>query len=129
MRTVSVFLLSLLLSGCALITQIPSFWDDNQSQRITDARLTAERLDCGSPLVLAQVTQLSDQLLWFELYSESKGTRQRDVIKLVLPIRETVTDWQRRTQEGLATQGYCEIKKRIVKAQLQKAASAVLGRY
>ncbi len=122
-------LLAVLLSGCSSITGfVPSFWDDNQSARITDARLSIERIDCaGSPQI--QISQLRDQLLWFELYSESKGTRQADVIRVVHPIRETVEDMHRRYADGQASKGYCEIKQRILRSQAQSAAAAILGRF
>ena len=130
MRTVITLVLALAVTGCGtLTTAIPSFWDDNQSARIIDVRFKVERMDCGSEQIRAQVSQLRDDLLWFELYSESKGARQQDVIKIVHPIRETVEDMHKRYSEGLATKSYCEIKQRILRSQSQKAADAVLGRF
>jgi hypothetical protein len=120
----------LLLTGCAgIISKIPSFWDDNQSAKITDVRLSIERIDCASSAVQAQVAQVRDQLLWFELYSESKGLRQRDVILLIHPVRETAEDMYKRYESAQASKGYCEIKTRILKAQSSRAAAAILGRY
>lgn len=112
-----------------MATLVPSFWDDNQSKKIIDVRFDAERLDCGSDQIKQQVAKLRDDLLWFELYSESKGSRQQDVIRVVHPIRETVEDMYKRYQAGQATKSYCEIKQRILKSQSQKAAEAVLGRF
>lgn len=118
------------MSGCSAIkTVVPSFWDDNQSARITDVRFQVERMDCGSDAIKQSVSKLRDDLLWFELYSESKGARQQDVIKVVHPIRETVEDMYKRYKDGQATKGYCEIKQRILRSQSQKAAEAVLGRF
>lgn len=129
MKRLFALTLAALLVGCAGVTsKIPSFWDDNQSAKIVDVRFSVERLDCTQPL-LAQVSTIRDQLLWFELYSESKGPRQTDVIELVHPIRETVEDMYKRTREGHASQGYCEIKQRIMRSQAQRAAEAVLGRF
>ena len=119
-----------LLTGCAgIISKIPSFWDDNQSSKIIDARLAIERIDCTSPDVRVQVGRLRDDLLWFELYSESKGLRQTDVVQLVHPMRETTEDMWKRYNEGQASKAYCEIKQRILRAQGQRAAEAILGRY
>lgn len=121
--------LTLWLSGCASIMNlVPSFSDPNQSHRIIDARMAVERINCASPMVSVQVSDLRDHLLWFELYSESRG-RQRDVIELVHPIRETVEDMHRRYSQGLASVSYCEIKVRILRSQTQTAARAVLGRF
>ncbi len=130
MKTIVAVLLVLGLSGCSSFkTLVPSFWDDNQSHRIIDVRFQIERLDCTSPHVTAQVQALRDDLLWFELYSESKGSRQQDVLKIVHPIRETVEDMHKRYKDGQASQSYCQIKQRILRSQSQRAAEAVLGRY
>ena len=130
MKTLVALVLAVLLTGCAgFKTLVPSFWDDNQSARIIDVRFQVERLDCSSPAVNSQVAALRDSLLWFELYSESKGSRQQDVIRIVHPIRETVEDMHKRYGAGEASQGYCQIKQRILRSQSQRAAEAVLGRY
>jgi hypothetical protein len=118
-----------LLSGCSTIQSwIPSFWDDNQSAKITDVRLTVDRIDCARDQ-LPQAQQLRDQLRWFELYSVSKGSLQRDVIQLIKPIQETTEDWYKRSQDGQGTVGYCNIKKRILEQQTARAAKGILGRW
>lgn len=130
MKTIFAVLTLITLSGCTSIAKIvPSFWDDNQSSRIIDVRFNIERLDCKSEGIKSQVSQLRDNLLWFELYSESKGSRQQDVIRVVHPIRETVEDMHKRYSKNEASTTYCEIKVRILRAQSQRAAEAVLGRY
>ena len=122
--------MSVLLVGCSSLGKIvPSFWDDNQSARIIDVRFNIERMDCHSDSIKSQVSTLRDNLLWFELYSESKGVRQQDVIRVVHPIRETVEDMWKRYSKSEASTTYCEIKVRILKSQSQKAAEAVLGRF
>lgn len=130
MRKFIVIVGVLLLTGCAgIVSKIPSFWDDNQSARIIDARLAVERIDCSSVDVRAQVGRLRDDLLWFELYSEAKGRRQADVITLVHPMRETAEDMYKRYTDGQASKAYCEIKQRILRAQGQRASEAILGRF
>jgi hypothetical protein len=65
------------------------------------------------------------------LYSESKGGRQADVILLTKPMTETVEDWHKR----VSTEGhkdnpiYCDLKKRVLQEQSQRAAKAILGRF
>jgi hypothetical protein len=120
-----------LLSGCAGLTGlIPSFWDDNQSARIISVRLDIERVDCKAQQ-LPQVVKIRDDLAWFKMYSESKGGRQADVIALTKPMTETVEDWYKR----VATEGhkdnpiYCDLKKRVLTEQSQRAAKAILGRF
>jgi hypothetical protein len=117
------------LSGCSTIQGwIPSFWDDNQSAKITDVRLTVDRIDCSKDQ-LAQAVQLRDQLRWFELYSTSKGALQRDVIQLVKPIQDTTEDWYKRSLDGQGSVGYCNIKKKILEQQTARAAKGILGRW
>jgi hypothetical protein len=117
------------LSGCSTIQNwIPSFWDSNQSAKITDVRLTVDRIDCGKDQ-LAQAVQLRDQLRWFELYSVSKGALQRDVIRLVKPIQDTTEDWYKRSLDGQGSVGYCNIKKKILEQQTARAATGIMGRW
>jgi hypothetical protein len=117
-----------LLQGCAGL--IPSFWDDNQSARIISVRLDIERVDCKTAQ-LPQVVKIRDDLAWFKMYSESKGGRQADVIALTTPMTETVEDWYKR----VSTEGrkdnpiYCDLKKRVLQEQSQRAAKAILGRF
>jgi hypothetical protein len=129
MKIIITLALAITLSGCASVQSwIPSFWDDNQSKKITDVRLTVDRIDCDKDQ-LAQARQLRDQLRWFELYSDSKGRLQRDVIALVKPIQETTEDWYKRSLDGQGTVGYCNIKKRILEQQTARAAKGILGRW
>jgi hypothetical protein len=118
-----------MLSGCSTIQSwIPSFWDANQSAKITDVRLTVDRIDCAKDQ-LAQAVQLRDQLRWFELYSVSKGALQRDVLKLIQPIQATTEDWYKRSLDGQGSVGYCNIKKKILEQQTARAATGIMGRW
>ncbi len=117
------------LTGCASIKEmVPSFWDDNQSRAIVDVRQSVAQLDCKQEHA-PQVKKIKDQLQWFELYSQSKGWRQTDVVKLIKPIQDSVDDFYKRSLDKQGSEGYCEIKKKILAAQSEKAASAVLGRF
>jgi hypothetical protein len=118
-----------ILTGCSTIQGwIPSFWDSNQSAKITDVRLTVDRIDCSKDQ-LTQAVQLRDQLRWFELYSVSKGSLQRDVIQLVKPIQDTTEDWYKRSLDGQGSVAYCNIKKKILEQQTARAAKGILGRW
>ena len=129
MRIILTILAAVVITGCSTVQSwIPSFWDDNQSAKITDVRLTVDRIDCAKDQ-LAQASQLRDQLRWFELYSRSKGALQRDVIRLIEPIQQTTEDWYKRSLEGQGTQGYCVIKKKILEQQTERAAKGIMGRW
>ena len=128
MKTI-ILTLTLLLTGCASIQSwIPSFWDANQSSRITDVQLAVDRLDCAEDQ-LPQVSRIRDDLRWFELYSRSKGTVQQDVIKLIAPMQETVEGMYKRNSEGRGSKAYCELKRRVMQQQVQRAAAGIQGRW
>lgn len=120
---------ALALSGCATVERwIPSFWDDNQSARIVDARLKIDRIDCSQDQ-LTQSRAIRDDLRWFELYSDSKGRTQRDVLVLIKPMQETTEDWYKRSLDGQGSKTYCEIKKKLLQQQGERAAKGILGRW
>ena len=126
MRKLYVMCLVVMLSGCATVQNwIPSFWDDNQSAYITDARLSVERINCAEPQT-AQVQRLREDLRRFELYSEAKGSLQKDVIRVIEPMQSTAKEWAER---GEGSKTYCEIKKRVLAQQGERAAKVILGRW
>lgn len=129
MKKIAVVIMITALTGCAnMYKYIPSFWDDNQSAKIIDVRQKIHNIDCTKPQ-LAQADAIAKDIQWFRLYSDSKGSLQRDVLKLVEPMQETAEDWAKRsaTQEGSRT--YCEIKKKVLVGQADRAAGSVLGRW
>ena len=128
-RYLIVPFLVLALSGCANIKGwIPSFSDPNQSARIIDVRQSVAQLNCKQEHA-PQVKKIKDNLDWFQLYSDSKGWRQNDVLRLVKPMQETVDDFYKRSNEKQGSETYCEIKKKVMTTQAEKAASAILGRF
>lgn len=128
-KILAIVAVSFAMTGCASIqSMIPSFWDANQSRAIVDVRQSVAQLDCEKEHA-PQVKRIKDNIQWFELYSDSKGKRQQDVLKLVAPMKETVDDFYKRSTEKQGTKTYCEIKKKVMILQSDKAASAVLGRF
>ena len=126
MNKLIIILAAVLLSGCSTVgSWIPSFWDDNQSARIIDVRVRVLGIDCAVPQ-LAQIKPIQQDLVWFVEYSQAKGFLQKDVIRLVTPMQETVDAWVTR---GEGSRAYCELKKKILDESTQRAAKAVLGRY
>ena len=126
MRILTSLILVLALGGCANIQSwIPSFWDDNQSHYIVNARLSAEHINCDQAQ-LPQVIALQTDLRRFELYSDSKGFLQKDVMRVVAPIKKSVDEW---VQRGEGSKSYCTIKKQLLVDQTTRAAAVVLGRF
>ena len=123
MKTILALVVALTLQGCASL--IPSFWDDNQSARIIDIEVKIRAIDCAHPQRY-QIVPIQTDITWFQRYSAAKGGRQADVQALVEPMAETVNAWVVRDS---GSQSYCQLKKRILTEQSERAARAVLGRY
>jgi hypothetical protein len=132
MKRLLVIGLVALLQGCATFSfqdikdQIPSFWDDNQSRSVIDIRQSVEKLNCKE-LHAPQVKVIKDNIQWFILYSDSKGTK--DVLTLVKPMESTVDDFYKRSLEKQGTEIYCDIKKKILITQSSTVAKTVIGRF
>jgi hypothetical protein len=132
MKRLALIGLVALLQGCATFSfqnikdQIPSFWDDNQSRSVIDIRQSVEKLNCKEPHA-PQVKVIKDNIQWFILYSESKGTK--DVLTLVKPMESTVDDFYKRSLEKQGTEIYCDIKKKILITQSSAVAKTVIGRF
>lgn len=128
MKIIATLIIAASLTGCSTIMEyVPSFWDDNQSQQIVTVRQMVHRIDCNQDQ-RPQAVELEKGIQWFQLYSESKGSLQKDVIRLVGPMHETSKDWLTRTEKG-SSRAYCEIKRKILIEQADRAAEAVLGRF
>ena len=131
-KSLAVAAVAMLLSGCSTVSTvkgwIPSFWDDNQSAKIVDVRMSVEKLDCSQDQ-LPQVVKIRDDLQWFHLYSQSKGWRQADVLRVIKPMQETVDDMYKRAKDQQGSKLYCELKKKVMQSQAERAASAILGRF
>lgn len=118
-----------LLSGCAnIVSLIPSFNDHNQSQKIVDVRMAVDSLDCARPQHV-QALVIQRELRWFELYSESAGIRNQDVIRIIKPMQATVGEFVARTEKQDASRVYCDLKKRAMQEQAARAAGVILGRF
>jgi hypothetical protein len=132
MKRLALIGLVALLQGCATFSfqnikdQIPSFWDDNQSRSVIDIRQSVEKLNCKEAHA-AQVKVIKDNIQWFILYSDSKGTK--DVLTLVKPMESTVDDFYKRSLEKQGTEIYCDIKKKILITQSSAVAKTVIGRF
>ena len=129
MKNLIVALSFFMLSGCAtVVSWIPSFNDVNQSAKITDVRQAVDSLDCAKPQYV-QVKRIQDELRWFELYSESAGIRNQDVIRIIKPMQATVGDFARLVEHKDGSRVYCDLKKRAMQEQAARAAKVILGRF
>jgi hypothetical protein len=115
------------LTGCASIMEyIPSSWDVNQARSITDIQQQARHIDCKADLK-PQVDQLAKNVEWFDIYSQTKPTR--DINKLTVTIKDTVKELQERVTKGPVSPLYCDLKKKIIQQQSEILAKSVQGRF
>jgi hypothetical protein len=132
-RLLATVAVTVMLTGCSVlekgVAMIPSFWDDNQSAKIVDIRHSIEQITCAPGTQLRDATDLLTELQWFQLYSDSKGSRQKDVLRIIQPMEETVRDWQKRSQAKEGSVAYCTSKRMVLKQQSKRAAESILGRF
>ena len=115
------------LTGCASIMEyIPSSWDVNQAKVITDIQQQARHIDCKAELA-PQVNKLAKDIEWFDIYSQTKPTR--DIAKLTGTITDTVTELKDRVAKGPVSPLYCDLKKKIIQQQADILAKSVQGRF
>ena len=127
MKKLAALLLIISLTGCASIMEyIPSSWDVNQAKSITDIQQQAKHIDCRVDLV-TQVNQLAKEVEWFDIYSQTKPTR--DINKLTGVIKDTVKELQERVAKGPVSPLYCDLKKKIIQQQADILAKSVQGRF
>ena len=119
---------ALSLVGCSLV-KVPSFWDPNQAQSIVDVQVAIERIDCDN-LKQEQIRAVTNEIQWFQTYSESYGWRHQDVLELVEPLDETVAAFESRFEkEESINPVYCNLKKKNMQQQSSRAAEAILKRF
>jgi PBP1b-binding outer membrane lipoprotein LpoB len=115
------------LTGCAsIMDMIPSRWDANQAQMITNIQLEVRHFDCKIELK-PQVDQLARHVEWFDIYAKTKPTR--DIAKLTVTVTDTVKELQDRVNKGSVSPLYCDLKKKIIQQQTDIIARSVQGRF
>jgi hypothetical protein len=128
MKTLVALSLVFLLSGCAAIGAVQSFfpskWDPNEAAAVTDIRQQARQLDCSDPVKLKQqLSLLQARVQWLELYSDSRKNEDMSKITKVFDI----------TLKGLAdregsSKFFCESKVKIMVKESDAIATAAQGR-
>ncbi len=128
MKRLVALSLVFLLSGCAAVSSISSFfpskWDPNEASAVTDIRQQARQLDCSDPVKLKQqLTSLQTRVQWLELYSDSRKNEDMTKITKVFDI----------TLKGLAdregsSKFFCESKVKSMMKESDAIATAAQGR-
>lgn len=121
-----IMLVIFVLAGCSALGPWPSRWDVNQAKITTDIRQTVHSFDCKGDQV-AQLKELSKQVEWFDLYAESKGTK--DVAKLTATMKDTIKEFQERASKGAVSPLYCNLKVKIMSSQADMIAHTTQARF
>jgi predicted small lipoprotein YifL len=114
------------LAGCSSLGPWPSKWDVNQAKVTTDLRQTTHNFDCKGNLT-EQLTILNLQIQWFDLYAESKSTK--DVAHLTDTMKGTAKEFAERANKGPVSPLYCDLKKKLMIQQADIIAKTVQGRF
>ena len=115
------------LTACSTIKDnIPSRWDANQSQVITDIQQQTRHIDCTADLK-PQLHALFMRVEWYDIYATTKDTR--DMAKLDQVMLTTIKEFQERTDKGPVSPMYCDMKKKVLVQQADIIAKTVQGRF
>lgn len=126
MKRLAVILMLTTLVGCSSFGPWPSKWDVNQARVTTDLRQTTHNFDCKGNLT-EQLTVLNLQIQWFDLYAESKSTK--DVASLTDVMKATAKEFAERANKGPVSPLYCDLKKKLMIQQADIIAKTVQGRF
>lgn len=126
MKKLAVILMLTALVGCSSFGPWPSKWDVNQARVTTDLRQTTHNFDCKGNLT-EQLTVLNLQIQWFDLYAESKSTK--DVASLTDVMKATAKEFAERANKGPVSPLYCDLKKKLMIQQADIIAKTVQGRF
>lgn len=114
------------ISGCSMLSFIPSKWDYNEASKITDIQQESRTLNCTVD-TKKDIDQLYYDVKWFETYALYKGSR--DIVDVFEELANTVTELKDRSDKGPVSKLYCDIKKKIIVQQADITAKAVQGRF
>lgn len=128
MKLIAALSLAVLLSGCAAIGSIASFfpskWDPNEASAVTDIRQQARQLDCSDPVKLKQqLSSLQARVQWLELYSDSR--KNEDMIKITKIFDITLKGLSDRKEYS---KFFCDSKVKIMIKESDAIATAAQGR-
>ncbi len=128
MKLLAAVLLSAMLSGCAAVGAITSFfpskWDPNEAAAITDIRQQVRQLDCADQTKLRQqMTTLQQRVDWLELYSDSR--KNEDILKITKLFEITLKGMSDRKE---MSKFFCESKVKIMIKESDAIATAAQGR-
>lgn len=128
MKLLAAILVSAMLSGCAAVGVITSFfpskWDPNEAAAVTDIRQQVRQLDCTDPVKLkTQMAVLQDRVQWLELYSDSR--KNEDILKITKIFEITLKGMSDRKE---MSKFFCESKVKIMIKESDAIAVAAQGR-
>ena len=128
MKLLAAVLVSFILSGCAAVGAITSFfpskWDPNEAAAVTDIRHQVRQLDCTDQTKLRQqMSTLQQRVEWLELYSDSR--KNEDMLKITKVFEITLKGMSDRKE---MSKFFCESKVKIMIKESDAIATAAQGR-
>ena len=128
MKLLAAVLVSFVLSGCAAVGAITSFfpskWDPNEAAAVTDIRQQVRQLDCTDQTKLRQqMATLQQRVEWLELYSDSR--KNEDILKITKIFEITLKGMSDRKE---MSKFFCESKVKIMIKESDAIATAAQGR-
>lgn len=115
---------AVVLSGCSITEEIPSFYDDNESKQIINVVMAVDSLDCSSHFVNNQLDTIQYEYAWLKAYSRAKGSV--DIIELIEPFENTLAGI---VSKKTLNVNYCRLKRDSLYKQSTRIADAIMGRY
>lgn len=113
------------LMSCS--TLFPSPWDSNESEKITDIRMTIQEITCDQNVIYHYDIQHAQNLTnWLIIYAQDKN--DADVIKLLTPFKKTLDEFNDHLEQKNDDVAYCKIKVQILDSQAKIIAKAIQGR-
>jgi hypothetical protein len=112
------------LSGCSVLDEIPSFWDDNEAKQVIDIYVAVDQLNCESTLAAAQLSRIQREVEWLKQYSRLK--KSKDVGSVINEFDKTLTGI---TSKSSFSTNYCVTKRDTMLKQINRIAEGIMGRY
>jgi hypothetical protein len=112
------------LSGCSVLDEIPSFWDDNEAKQVIDIYVAVDQLNCESTLAAAQLSRIRREVEWLKQYSRLK--KSKDVGSVINEFDKTLTGI---TSKSSFSTNYCVTKRDTMLKQINRIAEGIMGRY
>jgi hypothetical protein len=126
MKTLPIILSTLLLSGCALSTP-PKQFDSTLYDHLVTLSVDTEQaeLSCGKPAISQQIFTLNRESKQITKYTQYAA---KDVNASVILMDKAITEMNSVYQAGTPSTAYCQLKLKIINADLDIILNGIGGK-